>query len=281
MALEHRDDERHLVGRHAIQAEARAAVLRIDVDLREVGILARRPAVDQDGAVAGLDDVAIRAERRSGERDGFDLVFCDMVAHVIPLLRRRRDLRIIFYCHFPDLLQTPPRRGWYGWYRVPFDRWEARALDSADRVLVNSAYTAGVYRATFPHAHHAPEVLHPAIDVDAHASSIGARPSTCETIVAVSRFDPGKNLGLALERDYSQFNTRHARIGERWVAFEVSEGDQGQSDLNGDGDSDDGLLYVHDLATGAIHADTPPLAACRRSEAASASPRRASTMKPR
>jgi alpha-1,3/alpha-1,6-mannosyltransferase len=141
------------------------------------------------------------------ERDGFDLVFCDMVAHVIPLLRRRRGLRTIFYCHFPDLLQTPPRRGWYRWYRVPFDRWEARALDSADRVLVNSAYTAGVYRATFPRARHAPEVLHPAIDVDAHASPHGARPSTCETIVAVSRFDPGKNLGLALEA-YAELRVR-------------------------------------------------------------------------
>ena len=141
------------------------------------------------------------------DRARFDLVFCDMVAHVIPVLRRWARAPVVFYCHFPDLLQTPPRRGWYRWYRVPLDRWEARALDGADRVLVNSAYTAGVYRNTFRGARLAPEVLHPAIDVDAHTARADTEPGACDTIVAISRFDPGKNLGLAVEA-YAELRTR-------------------------------------------------------------------------
>ena len=39
-----------------------------------------------------------------------------------------RRAAIVFYCHFPDRLLTPPRRGWYRWYRAPLDRWEAAGL---------------------------------------------------------------------------------------------------------------------------------------------------------
>jgi len=41
--------------------------------------------------------------------------------------------------------------------------------------------------------------LHPAIDVDAQTSFASPAPGACATIVAISRFDPGKNLGLAVE----------------------------------------------------------------------------------
>jgi alpha-1,3/alpha-1,6-mannosyltransferase len=139
------------------------------------------------------------------DRDGFDVVLCDLAAHVIPLLRRAARLPIVFYCHFPDLLLTPPRYAWYRWYRAPLDRAEARGLDAADCVLVNSAFTARVYRQTFPQARQPPEVLHPGIDLGAFRS--GAAPSRCDRIVAISRFAAGKNLLLAVDA-YAELRAR-------------------------------------------------------------------------
>jgi alpha-1,3/alpha-1,6-mannosyltransferase len=99
----------------------------------------------------------------SGER--LDALVCDAVAQAVPLLRRRTDAPILFYGHYPDSLLTPPRRGWYRWYRVPIDRWEERGLNAADHVLVNSAFTAAAFRDTFPNLRRPPQVLHPAVDL--------------------------------------------------------------------------------------------------------------------
>ena len=35
-----------------------------------------------------------------------------------------------------------------------------------------------------------------------------------------------------------------------WLAYEVEEADQGEIDLNGDGDIDDDVVHVHHLPTG-------------------------------
>lgn len=154
-----------------------------------VGGRLRAPA-----AIARMLAVGGAAVRQPGQ---VDVIFCDTVAHAIPLLRRRTRAPIVFYCHFPDQLLTPPRHGWYRWYRAPLDRWEAAGLHMADRVLVNSAFTAAVFRDTFP-ALGALQVLHPGVDLDRHADA-AARPSASATIVVLSRFVPQKNLALALE----------------------------------------------------------------------------------
>ena len=99
----------------------------------------------------------------SGER--LDALICDTVSQVLPLLRRRTDAPLLFYGHYPDALLTPPRVGWYRWYRVPLDRWEAAGLEQADRLLVNSAFTAAAFRQCFPRLRQTPEVLHPAVDL--------------------------------------------------------------------------------------------------------------------
>lgn len=53
-----------------------------------------------------------------------------------------------------------------------------------------------------------------------------------------------RNLSLALSFDVREFFLEEAR-----VAFAVSEAAQGNVDLNGDGDTQDGILHVHDIAT--------------------------------
>ena len=131
-----------------------------------------------------------------GER--LDALICDTVAQVLPLLCRRTDAPLLFYGHYPDSLLTPPRAGWYRWYRMPIDRWEAMGLARADRLLVNSAFTAAAFRQCFRRLRQTPEVLHPAVDL-ARFSAGGAPPSACHAIAVISRLVAGKNLGLAID----------------------------------------------------------------------------------
>src|SRR5882672_1203057 len=51
-----------------------------------------------------------------------DVVGVDLVPHVIPLVRRLVKAPVACYCHFPDLLLAPRRRGLYALYRAPLDR---------------------------------------------------------------------------------------------------------------------------------------------------------------
>ena len=127
-----------------------------------------------------------------------DVVVCDLVPHVIPLLRRLVRAPVACICYFPDLLLAPRRRGLYALYRAPLDRLEAAGLAAADRVLVTSRFTASVVRATFPQlAVGALEVVYPGVDV-ADAPPEPAPPGEA-LVLSVNRFDPGKNLALAID----------------------------------------------------------------------------------
>ena len=136
-----------------------------------------------------------------------DVVVCDLVPHVIPLLRRLVRAPVACLCYFPDLLLAPRRRGLYALYRAPLDRLEAAGLAAADRVLVISRFTASVVRATFPRlAVGALEVVYPGVDV-ADAPPEPAPPGEA-LVLSVNRFDPGKNLALAVDA----FATLRARL---------------------------------------------------------------------
>jgi alpha-1,3/alpha-1,6-mannosyltransferase len=130
-----------------------------------------------------------------------DVIFCDLVAHTLPLVRRLSRAKILFYCHFPDQLLTPQRHGWYRFYRLPIDRLEAFGTRMADRVLVNSQFTGAMFRQTFPMLHTVPmEVLYPGIDCALYGPS-DAVPETMEDtvmILSLNRYERHKNLSLAM-----------------------------------------------------------------------------------
>ena len=72
----------------------------------------------------------------------YDVVFCDQISACIPVLRlRRRGAKILFYCHFPDMLLTQRRGLLKKAYRAPLDWLEEWTTGLADTVLVNSKFT--------------------------------------------------------------------------------------------------------------------------------------------
>lgn len=131
-------------------------------------------------------------------RADYDVIVADLVSHTLPLLRSRARLPIGFYCHYPDLLLAPRRRGIYRAYRAPIDWLESRGLAAADRVWVNSAFTARQFGKTFPQLE-APAVLYPAVAMDEAAKIPEAADDELIRLLALGRFDPAKNLELAVE----------------------------------------------------------------------------------
>lgn len=148
-------------------------------------------------APAAILRTAWAARAMARARPHPDVVVVDLVPHVIPFLKRLVRAPVACYCHFPDLLLAPRRRGFYAIYRAPLDRLEERGLVAADRVLVNSRFTASVVQVTFPRLDAgALDVVHPGVEVEA------ARPAPASgepLILSVNRFDPGKNLPLAVD----------------------------------------------------------------------------------
>lgn len=72
--------------------------------------------------------------------------FLDQLSANIPLLRWWwKDTKILFYCHFPDLLLVQGRKRWWKRiWRVGFDWLEGVGMRKADRILVNSGFTKTV-----------------------------------------------------------------------------------------------------------------------------------------
>ncbi|KAK7501172.1 hypothetical protein BaRGS_00007657 [Batillaria attramentaria] len=134
----------------------------------------------------------------------FDLIFCDQVSACIPVLRRS-GRKVLFYCHFPDLLLTQRGSLLKRWYRAPLDWLEEKTTGMADCVLVNSKFTSGVFHETFTSLQHIqPEVLYPIPDFSAFQKPV--EPATDDLVptgakivfLSINRYERKKNLGLAI-----------------------------------------------------------------------------------
>lgn len=146
---------------------------------------------------------------------GFDVVVSDVVPYAVPLLRllgaagSAPRAMIVYYCHFPDQLLAPPRRGLRRLYRWPLDRLEGPAMRMGDLVLANSRFTG---EAVARLGGGRPEVVYPGVDLDVHAAipELTGRESV---LLVVCRFDPRKNLALAVEA-FAQLVRRDAGLAE-------------------------------------------------------------------
>uniref|UniRef100_A0AAJ7SIP7 Alpha-1,3/1,6-mannosyltransferase ALG2 n=1 Tax=Petromyzon marinus TaxID=7757 RepID=A0AAJ7SIP7_PETMA len=103
----------------------------------------------------------------SGDPGGpFHVAICDQVPAAVPLFRLCTTMRVVFYCHYPDLLLSPRSAPFSlrRFYRLPLDHAEEWATGLAHRLCVNSRFTASVFRETFPSLSHRPlRVIYPSV----------------------------------------------------------------------------------------------------------------------
>ncbi|KAL1350004.1 hypothetical protein HN51_026476 [Arachis hypogaea] len=127
----------------------------------------------------------------------FDVIIADQVSVVIPILKLKRSAKIVFYCHFPDLLLAQHTTFLRKLYRTPIDYVEEVTTGMADLILVNSNFTASTFANTFIHLNAKgirPAVLYPAVNVDQFKE-----PSSFKlNFLSINRFERKKNIELAI-----------------------------------------------------------------------------------
>ena len=158
----------------------------------------------------------------------FDVVFCDQISACVPVLKWSQA-RVLFYCHFPDQLLTTRRSRLKKLYRWPIDWVEETTTGKAHDVLVNSNFTAQVFRSTFRSLVHVqPTVLYPSLNF----SAFDRPPEDLEDVVppqakvvflSINRYERKKNLPLAI-RAFSRLQSQ-LREGERPTVHLVMAGE--------------------------------------------------------
>ncbi|OMO74751.1 Glycosyl transferase, family 1 [Corchorus capsularis] len=127
----------------------------------------------------------------------FDVILADQVSVVIPLLKLKKSSKVVFYCHFPDLLLAQHTTFLRRIYRKPIDFVEELTTGMADLILVNSKFTASTFAKTFKHLHARgirPDVLYPAVNVD----QFEVPHSYKLNFLSINRFERKKNIELAI-----------------------------------------------------------------------------------
>ena len=147
-----------------------------------------------------------------------DAFFVDQLAAGIPFLRWKwSTTRILFYCHFPDLLLVQNRQQWVKRiWRLPFDTLEGWGMRGADRVVVNSGFTKGVVEQVWPilkdkrNENSGIGIVYPCVDTrepEEKKKAGNMRPEKDagqqlwkpkKVLLSINRFEPKKNIGLAL-----------------------------------------------------------------------------------
>lgn len=127
----------------------------------------------------------------------FDVILADQVSVVIPLLKLKKSMKAVFYCHFPDLLLAHHTTVLRRLYRKPIDFVEEITTGMADMILVNSKFTACTFANTFKRLHAQgirPAVLYPAVNVD----QFDEPHSYKLNFLSINRFERKKNIELAV-----------------------------------------------------------------------------------
>ena len=143
----------------------------------------------------------------------YDVVIVDQVSIAIIILKIFYPrTRILFYCHFPDLLLSSPKSLLHRMYRTPLNAMEQWSTGMAHRVLVNSEYTKSIFKETFQSLDRrgiVPDVLYPAVSIPTdealHKASVSCLPDEAvalldsrTTFLSINRYERKKNIGLAI-----------------------------------------------------------------------------------
>jgi len=133
--------------------------------------------------------------------------FVDQLSAGIPFLRWYfEDQKILFYCHFPDLLLVQGRKRWYKRiWRIGFDWWEGWGIRSADSVVVNSGFTKGVVEQVWPGlgGERGVGIVYPCVDTNEILNDGKEEGETLwkgkKVLLSINRFERKKNIGLAIK----------------------------------------------------------------------------------
>jgi len=130
----------------------------------------------------------------------------DQLSACVPLLRFLSDARILLYCHFPDKLLSVKATGLLGViksiYRIPFNWLESWSTSCADRIVVNSKFTAGMVKSALSGLKHRDlEVLYPCVDTSERITKKETpelRLQDRVVILSINRFERKKGIDLAI-----------------------------------------------------------------------------------
>ncbi|XP_077300346.1 alpha-1,3/1,6-mannosyltransferase Alg2 [Arctopsyche grandis] len=135
-----------------------------------------------------------------------DAVFCDLISLCVPLLKlAKTQFKVVFYCHYPDKLLTNHDGILKKIYRAPIDWMEEISIKQADKILVNSKFTAEVFRQSFQSINVAPDICYPSINTNYFDSTspkpisdVINIPNDTFLLLSINRYERKKNLALAL-----------------------------------------------------------------------------------
>jgi len=138
-----------------------------------------------------------------------DVIICDQVSACIPILKLSKKAKVLFYCHFPDMLLTQRKTMLKKIYRAPIDQLEEFTTGLADLVVVNSKFTSQIFEKTFTSLSHIkPTVLYPSLNFDSFtAEKVNKEnilkdliPNSAKVIfLSINRYERKKNLTLAIK----------------------------------------------------------------------------------
>ena len=139
-------------------------------------------------------------------RQQSDIVITDQVsvANVAVRLLGLAKEKLLFYCHYPDVLLCTDRSSFLKrMYRVPFDWMEKQTTSMCDVLLVNSQYTAETLRATFPRIRRKVHVLYPPVDTGKVLRKVTPRLmkglEPFKYFLSLNRFERKKDLLLVID----------------------------------------------------------------------------------
>lgn len=106
-------------------------------------------------------------------------------------------MKVVFYCHFPDLLLAQHTTVLWRLYRKPIDFIEEITTGMADMILVDSKFTASMFTNTFKHLHAReiqPAVLYPAVNMD----QFDVPHSYKLNFLSINHFERKRNIELTV-----------------------------------------------------------------------------------
>ncbi|KAI0136929.1 glycosyl transferase group 1 [Xylariales sp. AK1849] len=136
-----------------------------------------------------------------------DAFFIDQLSAGLPLLQYLYPRgRILFYCHFPDLLLVQGRQKWWKRaYRIPFDWLEQWSMSFADAITVNSNFTKGVVSRTWPRLASKKELqtVYPCVDTKTKKSPEVENGTPLwkgkKFLLSINRFERKKDVAVAIK----------------------------------------------------------------------------------